>query len=792
MLQFLRKHQKYFYFIITIVIVISFSFFGTYSTLSGNAIHEQVAFTAIDGTDVTRSDLEEFALFLATDQDDSRLYAGAIGPNFLNNGVIKKDFLETGLAKILIQAYASDLRGDLVDRHGKEINFKPYAHPEAEFVASKVIWSYFAPDIARRLEYVQNAKDPLAEESLEAKIALYLAEKKFPAPYLRQILLRQEQQYSWLPHDISLETQDFNLFGYRNLDDWFGPKFTRLIAEFIINCSKIAEKKGYVVSKEEALADLLRNAGMSFKENLSKGHMSAKNAGDYLEQQLLRMRMDRSKAVKIWQKVLLFRRLFQDVGNAVFVDRGLYDAFNKFANEESIGDLYQLPKALLLSDFSSLVRFETYLDAVSKRSKEDKSSLELPKTFLSLAEVEKRHPELVKKSYQLELASVNKKKLATQVSVKETLNWELENSNWKVLKSKFPELGIKKDATKEERLDALDSLDNVTRARLDSFARLSIVDEHSKWIDQALQEAPMRSENVSIILKGENATFKGLKDGLPLTALLDKTPLNMATENLNKITFDDENYYKIKVIEKSPETEIVTFEQANPEFLDELADQKLEPFYIQLRQNEPEKFQNSDKSWKPFNEVKETVAISYFETLLNAIKKEVLSDKEKRSDTLSPSQLASLRFHYLVKKVKNEIEKNPQSETEMVILEPKALSFKDQWKLEKSVKEIKRNQNGNLSQNSELLKLPVNAYSKVYEKPNGEIFFFHVKEKLESQNSENRLEQIARSRFLLSSEAEQMLLYQLLPELKAKHAISFNYLHADTVSLEPEASNSDG
>jgi hypothetical protein len=54
MLEFFRKYQRYFFILITIVIVISFSFFGTYSTLSNGSFREQIAFTTVDGTDITR------------------------------------------------------------------------------------------------------------------------------------------------------------------------------------------------------------------------------------------------------------------------------------------------------------------------------------------------------------------------------------------------------------------------------------------------------------------------------------------------------------------------------------------------------------------------------------------------------------------------------------------------------------------------------------------------------------------------------------------------------------------
>ena len=70
MLEFFRKYQRYFFFVITVIIVISFSFFGTYSTLQNVDSRDQEAFRAIDGSLISRSELDEMVLFLATDAED--------------------------------------------------------------------------------------------------------------------------------------------------------------------------------------------------------------------------------------------------------------------------------------------------------------------------------------------------------------------------------------------------------------------------------------------------------------------------------------------------------------------------------------------------------------------------------------------------------------------------------------------------------------------------------------------------------------------------------------------------
>ncbi len=267
MLEFFRKYQKYFFLVITIVIIISFSFFGTYSAFTTKMGHEIPVFTAVDGQVVSRSDLDEMAVFLGTDAQDKLMFGGAWGPNFFNNGVIAKDFLDTGLAEILVESYAEDLRPDLQPRLDKEKRFVLYTHPQGKFVSVENAWRYVAPEMKQQYEKLMKQTNPLAPEAFEARVNLFLGEKKFPPPLLRQVLQYQQRQFSWMMPDENLDRMDLSLFGYHTVEDWFGPRFIRLVSQFIINAAKIAEQKGYVVTKEETLADLMQNARESYEQN---------------------------------------------------------------------------------------------------------------------------------------------------------------------------------------------------------------------------------------------------------------------------------------------------------------------------------------------------------------------------------------------------------------------------------------------------------------------------------------------------------------------------------------------
>ncbi len=484
MLHFFRTHQKYFFILVTIVIVISFSFFGTYGALDPAGYRDQVAFVAIDGTSVKRSELEEMVTFISTDSEDKLLLGGIWGPNFLNNGVLTKDFLQTGLVSILAQQYRGDLTPDYYSRREREKRYRPYAHPQADFINVDTAWSYFAPAMRTNLEAVVEAQDGLDPAPFDARVNLFVAERKFPQKMLKQVLRFQERQYNWVTPDPQLDYGDLSLFGYHTFEDWFGPRLTNLVAEFIINASKIAEKKGYRVTKEEALADLIRNAELSFQQNSKNPSVGVANSTEYFNEQLRRLNMDVNLATRVWRQVMLFRELFHDVGSAVFVDTFSNQKVNGYLNEQVNGELYQLSPEFRLSQGEDLRKFEAYLSAVAK--KDEKNLIAIPKTYLKVEEIAKSTPELVQKRYVIEVAQADSKLFEGRVSLKETWNWEADEKNWSSLKQEFPELALKSAKTRDERVAALDNLDERTRSRVDLFARAQIITEHPESTADAL------------------------------------------------------------------------------------------------------------------------------------------------------------------------------------------------------------------------------------------------------------------------------------------------------------------
>lgn len=790
MLEFFRKYQTYFFLMITVVIVISFSFFGTYNAIPASSIHEQIAFTAIDGTQVSRRELEEMVVFISSDNEDKTILGGIWGPNFLNNGVISKDILETGLANNLIAAYPELVQADLELRLEKEKRFNLYAHPRANFISVDGAWSYIAPEMKTDYDILTKSNDAISPNAFTARVDLYLNEKKFPPQLLKQVLRYQQKQFSWIAPDPNLDRMDLSLFGYHSLSDWFGPRFVRMTAEFIINASKIASEKGYVVSKEEAVADLQRNAEISFKQNLKNPQLGVSNSHEYLQEQLRRLSMDQTKAVKIWQQVMLFRRLFHDIGDAVLIDPITYQQFYAFAKETVQGDLYKLPAEFRFADYRQMQKLEIYLKNISKNYKND---LTLPAQFLTQDQIKKKTPGLVEKKYTLLVTQVAKKSLQAKVPLKEIWNWEVEEKNWEKLKKEFPDLGIKKGSTRDERLASLDDLDNKTRGRVDLFASTAIIDAHPEWITEALQNTEPKAMNIGIRLQGGRTLF-GLENREELLKLLEQAPLvneiatteeaKQAQEKLSLFSGDNHVFYRIAVVARDPKEEILSFAEANKEgVLDQLLDQELEEYYTKNRQAKGDLFQNTDKTWKLYADVTTQVADLYFEKLLGDIKADYQkANSKEKVQQLTNDRLASLRFYSHMRDAKEKLlQEKPKASKDPLAL---------QWALEKIDYKTDRSQEAGDIDVAELFVLPESSWTLVHAPVNGDLYFIKLEKRAPTQDQEGQIAMLNEAKDLLSDEAQQAYSRRFIEELKSKGAISLDYLNngidSDDEMSEPE------
>lgn len=752
MIRFIQKYQWYFYIVITTMIVISFSFFGTYGSLQGSGNYDQTAFTTVNGENITRGELEQMAYFLSSDSLD-------MSANSLNDGVIRKDFLESGMGVELISAFAPDLKKDLEAKAARERSYKPYQNPKAPFISSETAWNYFAPAIRPNLEYLKASVDPIDRSALQARIQLFLAEKQFPAPMLQRVLHYQERQYGWLEPDPFLNQADLSLFGYHTIDDWFGPRFTRLVAEFIYNASELSEAKGYRVSAEEAYADLAKNAETSFQALKSQKMMPFATSQAYMNDLIRRMGLEPKRVVKIWQKVMLFRRLFADVANIQIVDSKTSEPFFNYADQMVEGTIYRLPEALRFNEFKDLYFFETYLAMTSGKKPGD---LTLPKTAKSIEQLKQEAPELLQKRYLVEVKQASVKDQESRITLRDTLAWQA--AHYSDLQKEFPDLGIKPATTLEAKLEAIDQLDDKMRAKVDQYARLKIVAEHPEWMKEALAQAEPQLGLIVVALKGGKDPLPGIGDREAFMEKLDKS------DTVDSYSQDPKYVYSLKVKDRSPAFEVMNYEEAET-VMPELAKRLLEPYYTK----------NKEAFKKSYEESQNDVAAQYYADLLKAIK-----DKAKAGDTMIPDIAASLRFYQSAE----EVQKNPALvKTDLPANDEGKLpirpSYTDQFGWKKAPIKLTRSEKSELFQKETLFKLKPNEWSQILTPPNGDIALFRLEKFGKVDQEQLKFDETFQLARVLGHEANRNQLKAMIPVLKEKKAISFEYLEQEQEEIEP-------
>lgn len=757
MLHFFRKYQRVFFIFLTIIIIASFSFFGTYGAMNTPTTHNETAFYDRKGKAIKKYDLDLMAHFLITDAGDKINYGGAWGPNFLNDGVIAKDFLQTGLAEVVFDHDRESCKEDFTSRQAKEKAFRPYEHPQTKFLSAKNTWNYFAPNIPSLMETLSSIQDPSSQEAFQARSKLYLAEKEFPAFALRRMLQYQRQQYQWIPEDPNLAYADLNLYGYRHLEDWFGYDFIRTLCKVIINSSHIAEERGYKVSRDEALADMIRNATQSYEILAKAGFPVPNSPSEYFDEQLRRMGVDRTKAVNMWTKVLLFRRLFHDYGDVIITDALTEKAIHEHTSEYVGGNLYHLPDSLKFARFKDMQRFETYLDLVAKRASK---GLDVPSTFLSTSEVAKNAPELVQRRYLVEVKEADKSRLETRVGIKEMWTWQGEDANWKLLEKQFPELAVKGATNSGQRLAILDQLDANTRAKIDRVSRQAIVEKHPEWLAEALDQAESKKIVLAVRQKGGTLPLQGVTDMKKLTAYLNQPKGNF--------TEDGTHVYTINVLERGHQDEVLTFAEAREDgTLDRLLEAKLDIDYQKAKQDEPSKYKNGDGSFKSIKEVSDEVAKITFKETLKSIRA-AYPDEKNMTDDYAASRRLGKHMQSLYKQVTTKGDESFVKASEEIKEGSlaKRLPLENQWKLMKTPYRIQRSQETKPAISvKEAFALSEGQWSKVKAPVNGDLAFFQLEEKGAVVDNEKVAALVNETHQELSAEAQRHLMRELIGQL---------------------------
>ncbi len=735
MLSFLRKYQRFFFIIITAVLVLSFSFFGTQSTMfSQNKVEDREIGKAFDGSSMSRLEMDKMIRFIGTDRLDGK------AANFFNDGVIRNDFFASGLGYALGKTHFHAIKAPLTEKLAKQKRFKAYVHPTASFISAENIWAQVSPGLKGSLQEVIAYEGEVDETFLEKQIDLYLKESVFPAHMLRQFLSYQQNQFAQVPADPYIERGELSLFRYHQAEDWFGPQFIEAIAQFIHNVALYAESNGYKVSYAEARTGLIQIGYETIKAQLKKDQITPEELGTYFKNQLAYLHLDEKSAVEVWQKVMLFRKYFDDYSHYTFVDPVSYEGFQNFASEEVSVDLYTLPHELVLRDFEDLMKFQFYLDQISKEQ-----GLLFPKKHLSLSDIEKNCGSLVVQEFDLNMAKVRLDEVALNIGLMQMWEWQEKPGNFAILKKEFPELATQ----------SLDALNETIRNKVDIFSREQIIKQNPERIHEALEARPLAEQKLVCAMSGEIESLPGISDQKAFIKLLNQAPINGAFfEPLTCYSQDQTHFYRITIKMRNDTKNVLTFQEANNQgILKRELNAFLKNQYSTIRSNEPTLFRVESGGWKPFHEVKEEVGKIVYRPLIKKLEKVA----QKEGITLQKGDFnayAQYRMLPIMGEMLERLKKDPES------LESSE-GLAKQWEIKKQEADVARGQNRVLD--NAAFSQKIGTYSSIYLNHENALSFYFLKEKKETEAS--LFPHMEQGQKLLSRQAKLQLMEELIEKL---------------------------
>lgn len=744
MLDFFRKYQKAFFILVATMVISSFIFFGTFGAMEQGPIRtDRVVGKAIDGSDVKFLEISALSRFLATDQEDLGTQVSTI--NLLNDGVIRKDILGSGIGAVLVNGHYDALKEELDGRFQRIKTFRFYEHPETPFLSAKAVWQRLSPKVNEHCAHLQ-AEPEMNQANFAHLVELYQLQSALPGEWLRRILLMQEQQYNWLHPDPELRQRDLAMFGFHSLTDWFGKNFVDLSAEFIHNAAICAVEKGYKVSLKEAKADLRAN----FAAGLRKFQTGKEKPEIRYQDQLRMLGVDETEAAEVWRKILLFRRYFADLGNSLLLDRMAHTEFSSVANEKVVVDLYQWPSSFKCKTAYTLYALETYLKHAAAHNLE--KNLRLPTTFLSPEIVERTAPELVAIPYQAKVFAVDKREIALKAPLKELWAFETEDAVWKSLKSEFPAIaGLQSSGSPEERFAILEKLDPQMRSKIDAYARLKLIERHPDWVKQALDGAS--GEEKKLFLSAGKIELPYVDEPAKLGSLFLKIPESPETVLEELTHFESKTaFFRFENIEKLSNAKVKTFEEAlNDRSLPKMVDRTLEAEFSSAKSLLPvEKSQN-------FSAAKEEIA----ELMLDRLKKQYLDQAQEMEGSWVLQCMGAMGEVVLT-----DLQKN-QSDSAWIATagEDPLIS---QFKMRKTEKEILRTIKEDWMSKESFVLIP-NEWSSVHVESDGAVMFMYVKAK--QANPSPIIDPLIAGKQVLSSDVGRVLAEQILGVMQKKRAV---------------------
>jgi hypothetical protein len=575
MLNFIHKYQKSIYIVITVVIALSFTVSGSSRLQSSKKV--AVAFKAFNGVKISSDEVQLMRRFLEKDHQDQLASAAPYGGNFLNKDFLSQSFFKNGFFEQLYSAHGSSFKEQLEAKRAKEQAFALYTYPQLPFIGLQSVYQQVAPQALTSFTLLKNAENPLDKQAIKARVQLFEVQKKWPAEHLKKILYNQQLQMG-VTVDPSLQNKSLTFFNYKNLDDWFGIGANQLLIEAIFEGSELAKEKGYVVSKEEAEADLLWLAQDNLKTLVNHGALPASLTKEaHIKEQLRYLGISYKECVLLWQRVLAFRRYVDALQNSLVLAPTIEKEFLDFAEEKRYYSVYKLKDDLQIKDFADFQLLNTYFSYVDKEYSLEK--MVPPTQYFSVEELEGRAKDLLVSRYNVQVKEVFLGAINPFISLKDLWSYEV-GEGWDSIKEAFS-LG---DVEKEGRLAALHALDREERGKLDYFTALHRVKSDERLIAEALVEVPFKEKEIEVTTDTSHFLLDKEENREEILALL---------EHGGEKTFfvGKEKVFCVKVHKESFKRSLLSFKEAKKkEILSKLLEERLggqdpQEFFAQALEN---------------------------------------------------------------------------------------------------------------------------------------------------------------------------------------------------------------
>mgnify|MGYP003346644982 CR=1 FL=1 len=418
----------------------------------------------------------------------------------------------------------------------------------------------------------------------------YLDQQVLPSSLIRRLIAYHENQKGADEKDPSLAYADISLFGLHSPKQWFGKNYIQSAAAVIMNGAAKAKKQGISIPSQSIRQDLIEQTRQA--ASIVSREMDPKT--DFYQlflQQVRRMGMTEQECIEVWKDIALFRKLHKEVMSSFQVTEADFPELKTVNREKAVVEKFSLPPSLECRDFLSLARLCLYIDLVgSSQDKTKEKALSFPREFLSLAEIERKVPDLIQRDYEFEYAEIDIKQAASQIGLKSMWQWQTLESSFDLLKKQFPILADAKKKTEEERWLSLEAIDPKIRKEIDKWSREKMLSLDLARVKEMLAQEEKEVKVLSLTSTGLELPFKEIKDPKALMALFQVAEIPSskesslaavkAKESLSFYTEDGQRYYSISLLKRSPEPKVQTFAEATASgALRRLLDKKLENLY---------------------------------------------------------------------------------------------------------------------------------------------------------------------------------------------------------------------